>query len=237
MTSPLKKAMIFAAGRGERMRPLTDTCPKPLLEAGGKPLIVWQIERLAKAGVEVIVINHAWLGAQIEAALGDGSRWGVKLLYSAETDALETAGGIAQALSLIEDRGKPEAFVAVSGDVFCEFDYGSLATHAARLATADAPGMHLVMVPNPRFHADGDFALKDGQLSLDGTPRYTFGNIGIYDTRMFRGLAPGTRRALTPYYRETIAAGRASGELYEGRWENVGTPAQLKALDLALREG
>ncbi|SAL52428.1 N-acetylmuramate alpha-1-phosphate uridylyltransferase MurU [Caballeronia humi] len=237
MTSPLKKAMIFAAGRGERMRPLTDTCPKPLLEAGGKPLIVWQIERLAEAGVEVIVINHAWLGAQIEAALGDGSRWGVELRYSAETDALETAGGIAQALPLIEDRGEPEVFAAVSGDVFCEFDYGSLATHAARLANADAPGMHLVMVPNPRFHADGDFALNDGRLSLDGTPRYTFGNIGIYDTRMFRDLAPGTRRALTPYYRETIAAGRASGELYEGRWENVGTPAQLAALDLALREG
>ena len=124
MTFPLKKAMIFAAGRGERMRPLTDTCPKPLLEAGGKPLIVWQIERLAAAGVETIVINHAWLGEQIEAALGDGSRWGVQLRYSAETEALETAGGIAQALPLIEERGEPEVFVAVSGDVFCDFDYG-----------------------------------------------------------------------------------------------------------------
>ncbi|SAL74376.1 mannose-1-phosphate guanylyltransferase [Caballeronia choica] len=235
MTFPLKKAMIFAAGRGERMRPLTDTCPKPLLQAGGKPLIVWQIERLAAAGVETIVINHAWLGEQIEAALGDGSRWGVQLRYSAETQALETAGGIAQALPLIEERGEPAVFVAVSGDVFCDFDYGVLAAHAARLAASDQPGMHLVMVPNPRFHPEGDFALNDGKLSLDGTPRYTFGNIGVYDTRMFRDLAPGTRRALTPYYRETIAARRASGELYEGRWENVGTPEQLKALDLALR--
>jgi MurNAc alpha-1-phosphate uridylyltransferase len=235
MTFPLKKAMIFAAGRGERMRPLTDTCPKPLLQAGEKPLIVWQIERLAAAGVETIVINHAWLGEQIEAALGDGSRWGVQLSYSAETEALETAGGIAQALPLIEERGEPAVFVAVSGDVFCDFDYGVLAAHAARLAASDQPGMHLVMVPNPRFHPTGDFALNDGKLTLDGTPRYTFGNIGVYDTRMFRDLAPGTRRALTPYYRETIAARRASGELYEGRWENVGTPEQLKALDLALR--
>lgn len=235
MTFPLKKAMIFAAGRGERMRPLTDTCPKPLLQAGEKPLIVWQIERLAAARVETIVINHAWLGEQIEAALGDGSRWGVQLSYSAETEALETAGGIAQALPLIEERGEPAVFVAVSGDVFCDFDYGVLAAHAARLAASDQPGMHLVMVPNPRFHPTGDFALNDGKLTLDGTPRYTFGNIGVYDTRMFRDLAPGTRRALTPYYRETIAARRASGELYEGRWENVGTPEQLKALDLALR--
>jgi MurNAc alpha-1-phosphate uridylyltransferase len=228
--------MIFAAGRGERMRPLTDTCPKPLLEAGGKPLIVWQIERLAAAGVETIVINHAWLGAQIEAALGDGSRWGVRLRFSAEADALETAGGIAQALALIEARGAPEVFAAVSGDVFCDFDYGSLGAHASRLAASARPGMHLVMVPNPSFHPDGDFALEAGVLSLEGAPRFTFGNIGLYDTRMFRDLPPGTRRALTPYYRETIAAGRASGELYEGRWENVGTPAQLHALDLVLRK-
>lgn len=223
--------MIFAAGRGERMRPLTDTCPKPLLEAGGKPLIVWQIERLAAAGVGTIVINHAWLGAQIEAALGDGSRWGVELRYSPETEALETAGGIVQARRLLGDG----VFIAVSGDVFCDFDYSTLRDHAEALSARHEPGMHLVMVPNPPFHPKGDFALRDGTLALDGAPRYTFGNIGLYDTRMFRDLAPGTRRALTPYYRETIAAGRASGELYEGRWENVGTPAQLRALDDELR--
>lgn len=230
--------MIFAAGRGERMRPLTDSCPKPLLEVGGKPLIVWQIDRLALAGIGVVVINHAWLGEQIEAALGDGSRWGMELRYSAETEALETAGGIAQALPLLEERGEAEVFVAVSGDVFCEFDYSSLRARADSMALLPEPAMHLVMVPNPVFHPTGDFALDGkGTLSLDGSPRFTFGNIGLYDTRMFRSLGAGTCRALTPYYRESIASGRASGELYEGRWENIGTPMQLRELDAALRDG
>ncbi|MFM0733189.1 nucleotidyltransferase family protein [Paraburkholderia sediminicola] len=236
MTMSLKKAMIFAAGRGERMRPLTDTCPKPLLEVDGKPLIVWQIERLAKAGFQTIVINHAWLGEQIEAALGNGSRWGVQLRYSAEHEALETAGGIVQALPLLEDDGTSEVFVAVSGDVCADFDYATLNARAEKLAAMPEPGMHLVMVPNPAFHPNGDFGLVDGTLSLDAQPRFTFGNIGLYDTRMFRDLPRGTRRALTPYYRETIARGLASGELYEGLWENVGTPAQLQALDQRLSE-
>lgn len=231
-----RTAMIFAAGRGERMRPLTDTCPKPLLEAGGKPLIVWQIERLAAAGYTRIVINHAWLGARIEAALGDGARFGVQLLYSAETDALETAGGIAQALPLLEREGEPVVFLAVSGDVHSDYDFGLLNARAEALAARPEPGMHLVMVPNPPFHPVGDFALgEDGLLALDGAPRYTFGNIGLYDTRMFRALPRGEKRALTPYYREAIAARCASGELFEGLWENVGTPAQLAALDAALR--
>ncbi|MCX4150733.1 MULTISPECIES: N-acetylmuramate alpha-1-phosphate uridylyltransferase MurU [Paraburkholderia] len=231
MTMSLKKAMIFAAGRGERMRPLTDTCPKPLLVVGGKPLIVWQIERLARAGFQTIVINHAWLGEQIEAALGDGSRWGVQLRYSAEHEALETAGGIVQALPLLEDEGASEVFVAVSGDVYADFDYAALNARAETLAALREPGMHLVMVPNPAFHPNGDFGLVDGVLSLEAQPRFTFGNIGLYDTRMFRDLPRGTRRALTPYYRATIANGLASGELYEGLWENVGTPAQLQDLD------
>ena len=231
MTMSLKKAMIFAAGRGERMRPLTDTCPKPLLEVGGKPLIVWQIERLARAGFQTIVINHAWLGEQIEAALGDGSRWSVQLRYSAEHEALETAGGIVQALPLLEDEGKSEVFVAVSGDVYADFDYTALNARAEMLAALREPGMHLVMVPNPAFHPNGDFGLVGGTLSLEAQPRFTFGNIGLYDTRMFRDLPRGTRRALTPYYRATIASGLASGELYEGLWENVGTPAQLQDLD------
>ncbi len=235
MTMSLKKAMIFAAGRGERMRPLTDACPKPLLEVGGKPLIVWQIERLARAGFQTIVINHAWLGERIEAALGDGSRWGVQLRYSAEHEALETAGGIVQALPLLEDEGRSEVFVAVSGDVYADFDYATLNTRAEALEALTGPGMHLVMVPNPAFHPNGDFGLRDGTLSLDAQPRFTFGNIGLYDTRMFRDLPRGARRALTPYYRETIASGLASGELYEGLWENVGTPAQLQALDQRLR--
>lgn len=227
--------MIFAAGRGDRMRPLTDTCPKPLLKVGGKALIEWQIERLARAGFTTIVINHAWLGEQFEAALGDGSRYGVSLRYSAEHDALETAGGIAQALPLIEDDGASQVFVAVAGDVYADFDYSSLRLECERLAALDEPGMHLVMVPNPSFHPEGDFVLSsDGHLSLDGAPRYTFGSIGVYDTRMFRDIAPGTRRALTPYYRDAIALGRATGQLYQGLWENVGTPAQLQALDKVL---
>jgi len=232
----LKKAMIFAAGRGERMRPLTDACPKPLLEVGGKPLIVWQIERLARSGFETIVINHAWLGEQIEGALGDGSRWHVQLRYSPEHEALETAGGIVNALPLIEDNGVSEVFLAVSGDVYADFDYRALNAHAQAMKSLAEPGMHLVMVPNPAFHPNGDFALTDGVLSLDAEPRFTFGNIGLYDTRMFRDLPRGTRRALKPYYRETIARGLATGELYEGLWENVGTPAQLQALHQRLVE-
>ncbi|RQZ70479.1 N-acetylmuramate alpha-1-phosphate uridylyltransferase MurU [Burkholderia sp. Bp9004] len=236
MSTTLTTAMIFAAGRGERMRPLTDTRPKPLLEVGGKPLIVWQIEALARAGIETIVINHAWLGEQLEATLGDGSRWGVRLAYSAEGDALETAGGIAQALPLLERDGQPTVFAAVAGDVYCAFDYRTLAAHAARMAALDAPAMHLVMVPNPPFHPDGDFVLRDdGRLALAGAPRVTFGSIGVYDTRMFRDIVPGTHRPLTPYFKATIEAGRASGELYEGIWENVGTPAQLGELDARLR--
>jgi MurNAc alpha-1-phosphate uridylyltransferase len=206
-----------------------------LLEVGGKPLIVWQIERLARAGFQTIVINHAWLGAQLEAALGDGSHWQVELRYSAEHEALETAGGIAQALPLLEDDGANDVFVAVAGDVYADFDYAALDARARQLMAQPAPGMHLVMVPNPPFHPNGDFGLVDGVLSLDAQPRLTFGSIGLYDTRMFRDLPRGTRRALTPYYRETIARGLASGELYEGLWENVGTAAQLQDLDQRLR--
>ena len=232
MTYTLTTAMIFAAGRGERMRPLTDTRPKPLLEVAGKPLIVWQIERLARAGFTKVVINHAWLGEQIEQALGEPHTVTGAI---AEREALETAGGIAQALPLLETDGAPCVFAAISGDVFCEFDYARLREPAVRVAAAAQPSMHLVMVPNPPFHPRGDFALDaKGQLSLDGSARYTFGNIGVYDTRMFHALAPGERRPLTPYYREAIAAGLASGELYEGRWENVGTPDQLRSLERAL---
>jgi N-acetyl-alpha-D-muramate 1-phosphate uridylyltransferase len=235
MTMSLTKAMIFAAGRGERMRPLTDHTPKPLLEAGGKPLIVWQIERLAGAGFRTIVINHAWLGDRIEAALGDGSRWGVELRYSPEQEALETAGGIAQALPLLEDGDRGEVFAGVAGDVYADFDYTTLHAHAARLTAQPEPGMHLVMVPNPPFHPDGDFGLVDNVVSMDAQPRLTFGSIGLYDTRMFHTLPRGTRRPLTPYYFDTIGRGLSSGELYEGLWENVGTPAQLEALDRRLR--
>ena len=217
------KAMIFAAGRGDRMRPLTDHTPKPLLNVGGKPLIVWQIERLAAAGVRDIVINHAWLGAQIETALGNGSAWGVRIAYSPEGQALETAGGVAQAMPLLH---------AGAGHVFCDYDYAALRDRAPAMAAQAAPGMHLVMVPNPPYHLRGDFALdNEGTLHADGAERLTFGNIGLYDTRLFTGIAPGTRLAMTPLYHQAIAEGRATGERFDGRWENVGTPAQLAALD------
>ncbi|AOY91750.1 mannose-1-phosphate guanylyltransferase [Cupriavidus sp. USMAA2-4] len=244
------KAMIFAAGRGERMRPLTDTCPKPLLAVGGKPLIVWQIEALARAGLREIVINHAWLGLRIEAELGDGARFGVKLSYSPEASALETAGGVAQALPLLTGAGSGagtdtapaqtgEIFLAVSGDVFCDFDYASLLPRARAMAGAAQPRMHLVMVPNPPFHPGGDFALDAaGRLWQDapaGAERLTFGNIGLYDTRWFRHIAAGDKVPMTPLYRAAIASGAASGERFEGRWENVGTPAQLAELDRELR--
>nr|WP_233176824.1 nucleotidyltransferase family protein [Ralstonia sp. ASV6] len=228
--------MIFAAGRGDRMRPLTDHTPKPLLKVGGKPLIVWQIERLAAAGVRDIVINHAWLGAQIEAALGDGSAWGVRLTYSPESEALETAGGVAQAMPLLRAGDGHSVFIAISGDVFCDYDYAALRERASAMAAQHAPGMHLVMVPNPPYHLRGDFALADdGVLHVDGTQRLTFGNIGLYDTRLFAGIGPGTRLAMTPLYHQAIAEGRATGERFDGRWENVGTPAQLAALDAELR--
>ncbi|SOZ36982.1 N-acetylmuramate alpha-1-phosphate uridylyltransferase MurU [Cupriavidus neocaledonicus] len=234
------KVMIFAAGRGDRMRPLTDACPKPLLAVGGKPLIVWKIEALARAGLRDIVINHAWLGAQIEAALGDGSRFGVRIAYSAEGEALETAGGIAKALPLLShDPVRGEIFLAVSGDIFCDYDFRALLPRAQALAGAAAPHMHLVMVPNPPFHARGDFTLDaHGRLSLDAEPasgaRLTFGNIGLYDTRLFTDIVPGTRLAMTPIFHAGIAAGTATGERFDGRWENVGTPAQLAELDVML---
>jgi MurNAc alpha-1-phosphate uridylyltransferase len=233
------KAMILAAGRGERMRPLTDACPKPLLAVGGKPLIVWQIEALARAGVHDIVINHAWLGEQIVATLGDGARFGVRLHYSAEAEALETAGGIAKALPLLTDAHPStpgQVFLVVSGDIFCQYDYTRLRERAQQLAAQAEPSMHLVMVPNPDFHPDGDFSLDaGGRLHFDHGPRLTFGNIGLYDYRLFADLPPGTCRPMSPYYRAAIEAGRASGEFFGGWWENVGTPAQLAALDARLR--
>lgn len=228
-TPSFDTAMIFAAGRGERMRPLTDSRPKPLLEVGGVPLIVWQIRALARAGFTRIVINHAWLGAQIEAALGDGSRFGVHILYSAEGEALETAGGIAQALPLLRQSG--DLFVAVSGDVFCDFDYRRLRRHAERLRRATEASMHLVLVPNPSFHPQGDFALDGERLSLaPALPRLTFANIGVYDARTFAAIPAGTRVALGPYFRQAIEAGRATGEVHTGVWENIGTPDQLARL-------
>jgi MurNAc alpha-1-phosphate uridylyltransferase len=234
------KAMIFAAGRGDRMRPLTDTTPKPLLAVGGKPLIVWQIQALACAGFGDIVINHAWLGDKLEAALGRGEEFGVRIHWSAEGTALETAGGIAHALPLLAANSDDGVFLAVSGDIFCDFDYRQLLPRARAMAAAARPSMHLVMVPNPPFHPHGDFVLgDDGDLHLPADDAagqaLTFGNIGLYDTRLFRDIAPGQKVPMTPYYRDAIRQGAATGERFDGRWENVGTPQQLADLDRALR--
>lgn len=225
-------AMILAAGRGERMRPLSDTTPKPLLVVGCKPLIVWQIEALARAGLREIVVNAAHLADRLVAALGDGRALGVALRWSFEPEALETAGGIATALPLLP----PGPALIVSGDIRTDFDYATLLPRAAAMAHgASATQVHLVMVPNPPFHAAGDFALARGRLALDGVPLRTFGNIGVYDTALFRELPRGTKLKLLPLYRDWISRGIASGELYTGPWANVGSPDELALLDATLR--
>jgi MurNAc alpha-1-phosphate uridylyltransferase len=224
------KAMILAAGRGERMRPLTDTCPKPMLRVAGKPLIVWQIERLVAAGITELVINHAHLGAQIESALGDGSRYGARIAYSAEEAALETAGGVVQAMHLLHDA----PFLVVSADIYVECDYRVLVDSAAALT--DGSLAYLWMVANREWHAQGDFALKDGYLCATGEPRLTYSNLGIYCPEFFSGVVPGTRLPLRPLLDQAIAAGRVRGACYEGLWENIGTPEQLNQLNRHLQQ-
>jgi N-acetyl-alpha-D-muramate 1-phosphate uridylyltransferase len=225
--------MILAAGRGERMRPLSDTRPKPLLEAGGKALIVWQIERLVAGGFADIVINVAHLGEQIEATLGSGARFGAKLHYSREPAPLEVAGGIATALPLL---GDGVALVA-SADVYVEYDYASLRPRLAAMEDSTAPPhLHMVMVPNPAYHPDGDFGLKNGRLALDGAPRLTFGNIALYRTSLFAGLPRGEKRNILPQYKDWIGRGWVSGEIHTGRWANVGSPDELVRLN-GLLEG
>ena len=229
--------MILAAGRGERMRPLTDHTPKPLLQVGGKPLIVWHIERLCAAGYSHIVINHAHLGEQIEVALGNGAALGVSIEYSREVSALETAGGIATALPLID----AEVFAVVNGDIYCEHDFRRLAEPMARLA-AGHDQAHLVLVDNPPHHPQGDFVLDRGRVTNADIPltphpaRFTFSGIGVYHRALFAHTPAGEKAPLAPLLRLAIDAGRASGEHYAGRWEDVGTPARLNALDEELRQ-
>jgi len=226
------QAMILAAGRGKRMRPLSNAMPKPLLEVGGKPLIVWQLERLVAAGCTDVVINLAHHGEMIAAALGNGSRFGAKVSYSREPEPLEVAGGIATALPLLGD----DLVLVVSGDVYTDYDYALLGARAAAMrANTAAPHLHLVMVPNPPYHPGGDFALADGMLSLDGPSPLTFGNVALYRTALFRDLPRGEKRALLPLYRDWIARGWASGEPYAGTWANVGTPDELAQLERLLR--
>lgn len=221
--------MILAAGRGERLRPLTDTMPKPLLAAGGKPLVVWTIERLAAAGITDLVINHAHLGGLLVAALGDGSAWGARIRYSPEDEALETAGGIANALPLLGD----EPFLVVNGDIHCDYDLRRAAVAATRLAR-NGDLAHLVLVPNPPQHPDGDFVLAGNRVvGVDGA-RLTFSGIGAYAPALFAGIRRGARAALAPLLRAAIDEGRVAGELHPGRWVDVGTPQRLAELDRML---
>jgi MurNAc alpha-1-phosphate uridylyltransferase len=224
-------AMILAAGRGERMRPLTDHTPKPLLPVGGKPLIVWHIERLRAAGFSHIVINHAHLGQQIEDALGNGAEFGVSIDYSREVSALETAGGIATALPLIEN----DVFPVVNGDIYCEYDFSRLTEPMARL-TAGHDQAHLVLVDNPPHHPKGDFMLDAGRIVTSPLrPPLTFSGIGVYHRALFAHTPAHEKAPLAPLLRRAIDAGRASGEHFAGRWVDVGTPERLQQLDESLR--
>jgi len=228
-------AMILAAGRGERMRPLTDTTPKPLLRAGGRPLIEYHIAALVAAGVRDIVINHAHLGAQIEAALGDGSRLGARLRYSDEGEAaLETGGGIFRALPMLGEG----PFLVVNGDVWTDYPFERLSARAADM-TAARDLAYLVLVDNPAHHTRGDFALV-GERVRDDAPeaaaRLTFSGIGLYRGALFAGCEDGAF-ALAPLLRRAMGQGRVGGERYAGRWVDVGTPERLAALDAELGGG
>ena len=220
-------AMLLAAGRGERMRPLTDLTPKPLLQVGGKPLIVWHIERLVDAGITDIVINHAHLGKKIEQALGDGSRFGATIRYSDEGTALETAGGIAFALQLLGE----QPFAVVNGDIWCDYDFARLSGLAANMRQDNA---HLILVNNPPQHPHGDFGLRDGRVT-DSGPKLTFSGIGLYRPELFMHIPRGSKAPLAPLLREQIAAGRVSGEYHRGLWFDVGTPQRLAELDMQVR--
>jgi len=227
--------MILAAGRGERMRPLTDHTPKPLLQVGGKALIVWHIERLVQAGITELVINHAHLGMQIEQALGDGSQFGAHIRYSNEGTALETAGGIANALHLLGE----QPFAVVNGDVYCDYDFTHLPHCAAALANSTDMA-HLVLVNNPEHNPSGDFCLSNQRVVP--TPStlnpqssiLTFSGIGLYRPALFDGIARGSAAPLAPLLRAQIAAGKVSGEHHRGIWIDVGTPQRLQELDQQL---
>lgn len=228
------KAMILAAGLGERMRPLTDHTPKPMLQAGGKALIVWQIERLRAAGFLDLVINHAHLGQQIEDSLGDGAAFGVRIRYSREPQPLESAGGIACARDLLGDA----PFLVTNGDVYAAFDYARLLPVLADMARDPQRLAHLVLVDNPPHHPQGDFSLRDGRVSDShhDIPHLTFSGIGCYRPTLFAGIAAGSKAKLAPLLKAGMPAGRVSGEYFPGRWEDVGTPARLNALDAELRQ-
>lgn len=225
----LNTAMILAAGRGERMRPLTDSLPKPLLRAGGKPLIVWHLEALARAGFTTVVINAAHLGHQLPEQLGDGSRWGLQIRYSMEPAALETAGGIVHALPLIN----AAEFLVVNGDIWTGFDFARL----RQGWPADGDLAHLVLVTNPPQHPQGDFVLHQpgDRVSADAGNRLTFSGIGCYSRDLFHGLEDGQPAPLSPLLRRAMQNRQVSGEFYPGIWHDIGTPERLSELDSWLK--
>jgi len=228
--------MILAAGRGERMRPLSDATPKPLLPVGGVPLIVRQIRALVAAGVTDVVINAAHLAERLVAALGDGREHGVAIRWSREAEPLEAAGGIATALPLLPDG----PVLVVSGDLWTAYDYAALLPRArAMAADPRAARVHLVMVPNPPFHPRGDFVLHGGapgRIATGPGPTRTYGNIGLFDTALFRELPRGTRLKLLPLLQDWIGQGLVTGEPFDGPWENVGTPGDLARVDALLAQ-
>jgi MurNAc alpha-1-phosphate uridylyltransferase len=214
------KAMLLAAGRGERMRPLTDTTPKPLLRIGGQTMIERHIHALARAGITELVINHAHLGEQLVAAMGDGHAYGVRIAWSAESGgALETGGGIFNALPLLGEA----PFLVVNTDIWTDFPFASLPAEPNGLA-------HLVMVDNPEHHAEGDFSLSAGRLSQRGPAMLTFSGIGVYRPALFAGCSPGAF-PLAPLLRRAMDAGQISGEHYHGSWFDIGTPERLEAVN------
>ena len=230
----LTRAIILAAGRGERMRPLTDTLPKPLLEVGGKPLIVWQILRLRAAGITELVINTAWLAHTIESALGNGQSLGVNIQYSIEpVTAYETGGGIATALDLLG----AAPFVAVSADIHTDFDYSRL--HEPARVIASNPQQtcaHFVLVDNPPHHAAGDMALQDQRVRRQGS-LLNYGNIAVFHPALFADQPRATQWRLFPWAYRFVEDNRVSGEHFRGAWDNIGTPEQLHAVDARLRAG
>lgn len=221
------KAMILAAGRGERLRPLTDHTPKPLLKAGGKALIVHLIERLVSAGFDEIVINYAHLGEQFPATLGDGSRWGAKISYSPElSGGLETAGGIIHALPLLGD----QPFLVVNGDIWTDMDFADF-----RHVLTNGNLCHLLLVPNPPQHPAGDFYLDDhNKLHAEGPEKYTFSGIAVYHPELFAGL-DDRKRPLKPLLLKAMQQNQASGTLYHGEWSDIGTAERLEMLDQQLK--
>ena len=227
------KAMILAAGRGNRFRPLTDTIPKPLIEVCGKPLIEYHIEKLAAAGITDIVINHAWLGHKLEAALGCGKRWGVNLHYSAEPKGgLETAGGIINALPLLGDL----PFLVINGDVYSDFEFDQLIEQAQKMTDQTDQKAHLILVPSPEHNASGDFGLLDSQednQKVCETGDYTFAGLSILKPELFAGLEVGFIK-LAPILRQAMSNQQVTGSVFEGFWSDVGTYERLEATEEVL---